>query len=232
MNQYQFVCLNQLVDPNHNYRKFLGIWSFKFASKKLKKLDKGNPYKGYGLLTLFKCLILQFMEDLSDRQLEKFIQENNAAKLFVGFDLLDKVPDHTVLCKARHRIGTSLLSKIFTDLRRQLKSHGLMNETFNFVDASSLIAKANLWQERDKAIQQKYEKLNNEVLPKVAHDKEARVGCKGKDKFWYGYKKHVSVDMQTGLINKVAVTPAHVSDSRGLKHVCPSQGVIYADKAY
>ena len=55
--------------------------------------------------------------------------------------------------------------------------------------------------ELDKAIKVKYEKLNNEVLPKVAHDKQARIGCKGKDKYWYGYKKHASVDMQSGLIS-------------------------------
>jgi len=35
----------------------------------LEKLEKDNPYKGYGLLRLFKCLLLQFMEDLSDRAL-------------------------------------------------------------------------------------------------------------------------------------------------------------------
>jgi len=46
-----------------------------------------------------------------------------------------------------------------------------MNEVFTFVDASHLIAKATLWEERDEALKQKYEKLNNEVLPKVAHDK-------------------------------------------------------------
>ena len=232
MDQIEMVSLNQLVPLDHNYRKFLNIWSFKFADKQLKKLDKGNPFKGYGLLKLFKCLILQFMEDLSDRQLERFLQENNAAKLFVGFTLQEKTPDHSAFWRARMRIGTSLLSKIFTDLRKQLKENGLMNETFSFVDASSLIAKANLWKERDVAIKEKYEKLNNEVLPKVAHDKEAKVGCKGKDKFWYGYKKHVSVDMQTGLINKVAVTPANITDSQGFKNVCPSKGIIYADKGY
>ena len=49
---------------------------------------------------------------------------------------------------------------------------------FSFVDATHLIAKANLWKERDKAIKEKYEKLNNKVLPKVAYDKEAKIGCK------------------------------------------------------
>ena len=107
-----------------------------------------------------------------------------------------------------------------------------MNEVFSFVDACHLISKANLWKERDKAIEEKYEKLNNEVLPKVAVDKQARIGCKGKKKYWYGYKQHVSVDMQSGLINKVAITPANKTDAQGLDNVCPSQGAIYADKGY
>ena len=107
-----------------------------------------------------------------------------------------------------------------------------MNEVFSFVDASSLIAKAALWKERDQAIKQKYEKLNNDVLPKVATDTQARIGCKGKEKFWYGYKRHVSVDMQSGLINKVATTPANVPDGQAFKHVCPNGGATYADKAY
>ena len=50
-----------------------------------------------------------------------------------------------------------------------------MNEVFSFIDAS-LIAKSN---QRDEAIRQKYEKLNNEVLPKVAHDKQAKIFIRG-----------------------------------------------------
>ena len=107
-----------------------------------------------------------------------------------------------------------------------------MNEVFTFVDASALIAKANLWEERDAAKQKAYETLHNEVLPEVAHDTQARIGSKGKNKFWYGYKKHASVDMQSGLINKISVTPANVTDANGFKHVCPRSGAVYADKGY
>jgi IS5 family transposase len=60
----------------------------------------------------------------------------------------------------------------------------------------------------------------------------ARFGCKGKSKYWYGYKRHVSVDMGSGLINKIAITPANVSDSAGVKHVCPTSGAVLGDKAY
>lgn len=232
MYQVEMVSLNDLVPVNHCYRRFAELWKFEYAEKQLKKLEKENPYKGYGRLRLFKCLVLQFMEDLSDRELERFLQENTAAKWFCGFGLMEQTPDFSVFSKVRCLIGTENLAKIFTNLRDQLKHHGVMNEVFSVIDASHLIAKANLWEERDKAIKAKHEKLNNKILPTVAVDKQARIGCKGKDKFWYGYKKHVSVDMQSGLINKVAVTPANETDAEGLKHVCPSQGAIYADKAY
>ena len=69
---------------------------------------------------------------------------------------------------------------------------------------------------------QKYEKLNNETIPEVAYDQQAKIGCKGGSKFWYGYKKHVIIDIQSGLINKVAVTPANITDAREIAHVLPS----------
>jgi IS5 family transposase len=232
MHQIEMVSLEDLVPVDHNYRKFCSLWKFQYINKQLKKLEKDNPYKGYGLLRLFKCLLLQFMEDLSDRELQRYLQENNASKWFCGFSLCESTPDYSVFSKIRKRIGTKLLSKLFANLREQLKAAGYMNEVFSFVDATSLIAKAALWKERDDAIKQKYEKLNNDVLPKVAADKQARIGCKGKNKYWYGYKRHVSVDMQSGLINKVATTPANVPDGQGFKHVCPEGGASYMDKAY
>jgi IS5 family transposase len=230
--QIVMVSLGELVPSDHIYRRFCDLWKFDSVKKHLKSVEKENNYKGYGMLRLFKCLLLQFMEDLSDRELERYLQENNAGKWFCNFGLTDITPHFSVFTKARNRIGTKKLSIIFSELRAQLQEQGYMNEVFSFVDASHLISKSNLWKERDKAIKQKYDKLNNEVLPKVAHDKQAKIGCKGKDKYWYGYKKHVSVDMQSGLINKVAVTAANVTDAKGLKHVCPSQGAVYADKGY
>lgn len=231
-HQIEMISVEDLVPKNHTYRRFAKAWSFQSAEKQLKALEADNPHKGYGFLRLFKALLLQFMENLSDRELERYLQENTSAKWFCGFTLREETPDHSVFSKVRSRIGTNELSKLFANFRDQLKQQGLMSEVFTFVDAAHLIAKANLWEERDRAIQEKYEKLNNEVLPKVAHDRQARIGCKGKEKYWYGYKQHTSVDMQSGLINKVAITPANVTDAQGFKHVCPKQGGVYADKGY
>lgn len=223
------ISLEDLVPANHNYRKFLTVLDFDVVIKPLSSLETAQ---GYEISTLFRCLLLQFLEDLSDRELERYLQDNLSAKYFAGFGLTDQTPNYSLFSRTRKKIGTHKLSQLFSLMREQLKARGYMNEVFTFIDASHLIAKANLWEERDKAIKAKYEKLNNQTLPKVAHDKQAKVGCKGKDKFWYGYKLHMSCDMQDGLINKVAITPANITDARGIKHVLPKSGAIYADKGY
>lgn len=231
-HQTEMVNLDDLVDKSHHYRFFKEVLNQDFVTKSLKGIKKEVGREGFGIVPLFYALLLQFMEDLSDRECERFLRENNAGKWFCDFTLGQKTPDHNTISRARKRIGTNKLSFLFSRMRDQLQSHGLISEVFTFIDASSLIAKSSLWKERDKAIQQKYDKLNNEILPKVATDKQAKIGCKGRGKYWYGYKRHVSVDMQSGLINKAATTPANMTDAKGMKHVCPKQGAVYADKGY
>ena len=77
------VSLDSLVQDSHVYRKFNQMRSFKNTETKLRKFEKNNAHKGYGLLRLFKCLLLQFIEYLSDRELEKFLRENTSENCFV-----------------------------------------------------------------------------------------------------------------------------------------------------
>jgi transposase len=117
--QITMICLEDLVPTEHIYRKFCSIWDFESTKKRLKKIEKDNNYKGYGALRLFKYLLLQFLEDLSDRELGRYLQENNAGKWFCGFDLAEDTPDYTVFSRIRKRIGTNKLSQLFADLRDQ-----------------------------------------------------------------------------------------------------------------
>jgi len=200
MSQMEMVDLDSLVSSTHLYRRFQAYLPDSTEALAAVRHLKGAD--GYGVERLFRCLLVQFMEDLSDRELERYLEENLAAKWLCGFTLSEPTPDYSLFSRVRTRIGPTRLSPLFATMREQLKAAGLMSEVFTFVDATHLLAKATLWEERDKARQQHIEKLNNTVLPKVAVDKQARIGCKGKKKYWYGYKEHVSVEMQSGLINK------------------------------
>lgn len=222
-----------LVRKDHPYRKLLSIIDFSELTKPLESLyrkDFGRP--GYHIESGFAALVLQWMEDLSDRQLERFLQENVSGKLFCGFNMTEKTPDHTYFSELRKRIGTSRLGKMFNLINDKLRSKGLVSNVFTFVDASTMISKLALWDERDKALKAGEERLNNSNIENYAKDKDASYGCKGEDKHWYGYKRNVAVCMKNGFITKVAATTAKVTDAKALKHVCPKGGMVIADKGY
>ena len=214
-----FISLEDLVESAHPYRRLDQLLCFDELAKPYAQLYSTKGRKEKGVAFGLRCLVLQFIEDISDRQMERFLQENTAGKWFCHLTLGEKSPDHSYLGDFRKRLGTENLMAIFTRVRLSLKSMGLIREVFTFVDASQLISKLTTWDERDKAIKQGLEKFNNDTASKVAVDKQARFGCKGNKTYWYGYKEHASVDMQSGLINKIAATSAEVTDAAGLKHV-------------
>lgn len=224
--------LEEFVRKDHPYRQILELVDFGELTRELKDCYSDMGRGGYPVEVGFKCLLLQYAEDLSDRELERFLEENNAGKFFCGFRLDDKTPDFSYFSVLRKRIGTERLAGMFNRVRDSLKAAGLIREIFTFVDATQLVSKMSTWADRDRAIKEGLERFNNATAARIAKDKEARFGCKGKDKFWFGYKKQVSVDMRHGLIHKVAVTPANLPDHKGLKNVCPKQGMVLGDKGY
>ena len=146
------------------------MFDFKEIEADLIAVETENNNKGFGVLRLFKCLLLQFMEDMSDREIERYLADSTAAKWFCDFALTDRTPDHTVFSKMRKKLGTILLSKIFTKFRDQLRSSGYMSEVFTFVDATHLISKASLWEERDEARKQKSDRHLREYFQKIIND--------------------------------------------------------------
>lgn len=223
--------VSDLVKPDHPYRRLLAMVDFEGLCGPLKSRYGPLGRAGYPVAGLFKALLLQWMEDLSDRELERYLEENVAAKFFCGFELGDATPDHSTFGVMRERIGTGGLAKLFNRVRDELKAQGLVREVFTFVDATQLISKVSLWRERDRLIGEGESKLSNTTVGKVATDPEARFGKKGRAK-WYGFKLVAGVDMSHGLITRVAVTPANVEDQRAARHVMPRAGMVFGDKAF
>jgi IS5 family transposase len=187
---------------------------------------------GIPVTTALKALLVQFWEDLSDREMERAVCENLAIRWFCGFSLTDKTPDHSYFGKFRDRVGTKKLADIFNAINDKLRDLGLFGNVFHFIDASTIITKTALWEERDKAIKDGYEKLNNIIVKNYAADNQARWGAKSKKNIWFGYKRHTAVDMRFGLIEKTAITPANVLDFAAVDQICPTAGMIFLDKLY
>lgn len=224
--------LESLVREDHPYRKILEIVNFSTLLMPLHSLYSDLGQSGLCIEKGFKALLLQHAEDLSYRELEKYIQENLAAKLFCGFGLKEETPDYSTFCKLKQRIGVEKLTELFNGVVQQMREKNIVSDTFTFVDTTAIVSKIALWDERDKAIEEGLEKLNNSNVEKFAADKDARFGAKSKSKFWFGYKGGVSVDVKNGIVTDVIATPANITDDKVLKCILPLSGAILADKGF
>lgn len=223
---------NKIIDNNHPFRRLKAIVDFEQFVNPLRYLYSDLGTTGIAIEKGFLALLIQFWEDYSDREMEKCVKENMAVRWFAGFGLLEQTPDHTYFCKLRKRIGANELYEIFKNINKHLESLGLFGNVFTFIDASSIISKTALWEERDNAIADGLTKLNNAVVSKYAADKQAKWGAKSKKNIWFGYKRHEAVDMRHGLVTKLAVTPANVPDYKATDSICPKQGMVFSDKLY
>lgn len=80
MSQMELGDLKRLLPATHPYRGFQAYLSD--ATKALVDVSQLKGADGDGVERLFRCLLLPFMEDLSDRELERYLEETLAAKWF------------------------------------------------------------------------------------------------------------------------------------------------------
>ncbi len=223
---------NQILGNDHTFKRLEKIIDFISLSEPMRQCYSDLGQQGIDVHKGIKALLIQFWEDYSDRQMERALKENMAVRWFCEFGISETTPDYSYFSRLRTRLGTKRIVDFFEAVNQQLQEHGLFGDTFTFIDASTIITKTHLWEERDKAIADGHEKLNNAVVKKYAKDKEARWGAKSETNMWFGYKRTNAVDMRHGLIKKVAVTSAEVPDHKVAKSVAPKQGMVFQDKGY
>lgn len=221
-----------VITPEHPFRKLNALLAFSALVEPLRAQYSDLGTTGIDVEKGFKALLIQFWEDYSDREMEKCLRENLAVRWFCGFSLTETTPDYSYFSKLRTRLGTKRIADAFNDINDTLKECGLFGNVFHFIDASAIVTKTALWEERDRAIADGEETLNNAVVSQYAADPDARWGAKSKHTIWFGYKKHAAVDMRFGLIEKTTVTAANVLDFQVIGQVCPRQGMVFTDKLY
>jgi transposase, IS5 family len=178
--------------------------------------------KSFPLITLFKSLLLQQWYDLSDYALEDAINDRLSFRAFVGISMSEDVPDHSVYSRFRSQLrDKGLMDDLFKELDRQLEIKGLVLKKGTLVDAS--VVQANV----SPPSQTKEGKAG-----KSETDQDARWVCMGKKRS-FGYKMHVGVDQESGIIRSHAFTPANTYEG----HILPAlvrgdEQWVFADKAY
>ena len=196
--------IDQLVDWGTVHRKLKRI---------LLTSAVGRP--SYDALKMFKILLLQRLYDLSDPEMEHQLYDRLSFRAFCKFSFSEKLPDETTICRFR----ASLLGKsdqLFHLVLDQLDKKGLLICKGTMVDATIIktSCKPPSGGEQSEA------------------DPEAGWTSKN-DEYTYGYKAHIGVDEESGLVVAAQTTSAGFHDSQVIHHVVTGEEeAVYADKAY
>ena len=218
--------LNALVDWE---------WFREILEEGKKKSNVGRP--AYDVILMFKLLVLQSLYNLSDEQIEYQANDRLSFHAFLNITVFDKVPDATTIWLFREWLTKKELVKVLFDkLDEMLVDSGYIARGGQIIDATFVPVpiQRNTKEENEKLkegeVPEEWKENGKKLNQK---DLEAR-WTKKNDESHYGYKNHVSIDVENKLIRNYEITDASVHDSQVLGKVI-SENVdpeIWADSAY
>jgi len=183
---------------------------------------KGKAERGevpYQPVMILKMLLLAYLYNMSERQTEDFCTYYLPAKAFVGLGVTDPAPDHSTLCLFRQRLfahgGAAAYAQLFDLIIAQAKAAGVAFGKVQLVDAVHTVADVNVEKDRKRHEQGKpLADPDAEIVNKGVREVTKADLTTQKEKVTHrGYKTHVSMDAETGLVTSIKPTMGNVADN-------------------
>ena len=217
---------NQIVPQGHFLRKLKQIIDWQRFTRKLIKLYKGEGVVGrppFDPAQVLRVELIAYLYKLSERQVEVHINENLPAKFFVGLAVDQKAPDHSTLTVFRERLLQRGKLEVFEEMLGEMiqiaLQSGIQFGSIQLVDSVHSIANVNTDKDRQREKKGKGQRdpdaqwgFKHKRKVKTEHGKEEE-----QTEYFYGYKAHVSLNAENGLITSLEVTSGEVYDGH---HFC------------
>ena len=177
------------------------------------KGEHGN--KPYDLELMLRIFLLQNLYDLSDMKVMNEVIDSRAFSDFCGVDSPNQVPDGDTIGRFRNiLVENGLQEKLFHQVIDILSEKGLILKRGTIVD-STLIAAPSSTKNKDKK-----------------RDKDAHSVKKG-NQWHFGYKAHIGVDKDSGLVHHLKVTGANEHDVTATPDLMHGEEEeLYGDSGY
>lgn len=230
--------LEKRVRQDHILRKIAEKIDFDFIYEEVKDAYGANGNVSVPPPVILKMMLLLILYNVrSERELMVTISERMDWMWFLGYDLDDEVPNHSVLSKARARWGVEAFRRFFERIVGQCVEGGLVDGSKLFVDASliqadasnnSVVDRERLQKELNKGYQRLEERLdevgeqkttpaNSRFLSTTDPDASVTRHSGGKSKL--RYKTHRGVDPEHEVITATLVTPGSIDEGAVLQEV-------------
>ena len=177
------------------------------------KGERGN--KPYDLELMLRIYVLQNLYDLADMAVMNEIIDSRAFSTFCGVDSSNQIPDGDTIGRFRNiLIVHHLQEELFEDVRKRLKERGLLLMKGTIVDSTLVAAPSSTKNKRKE------------------RDPDAHQVKKG-NQWYFGYKGHIGVDRDTGLVNKIETTAANIHDTEPVPDLLEgTEEEVFGDSGY
>ena len=228
------VNLEQRVRADHYLRRIQAALDLSFVRPEVERCYGVNGHVGTDPVILVKMLLLMFLDDVaSERELVGIIRERLDYLWFLGYGLDDKVPDHSVLSKARARWGGEVFCQLFVRTVHQCVAAGLVDGQKLHLDSSLVRADAardsviKASPELAAALRAAYTKQEQKLEEGGADAAKTRYVSStdpdaslsrggGGSATQLSYKHHRTVDNANGVITAVQTTTGQAGDAAQL----------------
>jgi len=137
--------LEERVPEDHLLRRVAAVVDFSFVRWLTARFYSHTGPPGIDPVVLFKMALRGWLYGItSERRLADDVRLNLAFMWFLGYDLDERPPDHSVLSKARARCGVTVYQAVFREIVRQCEQVGLVRSDQLFLDSTLVAANASL----------------------------------------------------------------------------------------
>jgi transposase/chorismate mutase len=255
------VNLEKRVRANHPLRQVKATIDFSFVRQEVAHCYGKNGNESVAPEVILKMMFLLFFDDInSERELMEVIGERLDYLWFLGYGLDEKIPDHSVLSKARARWGKEVFESLFVRTVAQCVEAGLVDGSKLHVDGSLIEANAakksvikgapQLIAALKRAygvIESKLEQVGlgesersvNERMMSQS-DPDTTLTRQGSGESRPRYKHHRVIDDSKGVITAIETTPGAIAENKKLMGLvaqhekntqCQTQ-IVVADHQY
>lgn len=230
--------LDKRIRKDHILRKIDQKIDFDFIYDEVKETYGTNGNVSVPPPVILKLMLLLFLYKVrSERELMETLPERLDWLWFLGYDLDNEIPNHSVLSKARARWGVKVFKRFFERLVWQCVQEGLIDGSKPFIDSSLIGANASNnsvvdTEGLEKYLNESYQQLeeclddieDGKTTPANSRfisttDPDAAVIRHGNGKSKLRYKTHRTVDAKHEVITATKVTPGSVEDAHVLEEM-------------
>ena len=204
-----------------NKKEFLEKMDRIIPWEALEKLVQPHYYKGergnkpYPLELMLRIFILQNLYNLADMKVMNEVIDSRAFTAFCCINSPKEVPDGDTIGRFRNLLTEhDLQEKIFEEIVKLLTERGLILKKGTIVDSTFIEAPSSTKNQKKE------------------RDSEAHSAKKGST-WHFGYKAHIGVDRESGLVHHVKTTAANEHDVTAVSDLMHGEeDTLHGDSGY